>query len=314
MRTTQIPWRGVFVIATTPFDHSLRLDVEGLRKTVRFCLDAGVQGVVSTANASEVAYLSDAERRLVAEVVVDEAKGKAATIVGVSSSCWPLAAEHAKHAEAIGADAIMAMPPMFQHPTEAEIFAYYRALSESCELPIFLQNYGGAGGTSMSAALMARLLRDIRNVQFVKEETEFSSVAISEVQRAAGDDLKGTMGGKAGIRLLDEYRRGVCGTMPACEVSDIHVSLWNALEAGETGRAKEIYRLLLPLLTFEMGYGPAVYKEVLRRRGIIDNSIFRQTGGRILDLPAAMELEDILTDLKPLMHVKYPVSKATAHP
>lgn len=34
--------------------------------------------------------------------------------------------------------------------------------------------------------------------------------------------LKGIMGGKAGRQLLDEHRRGACGTMPACEAADVH--------------------------------------------------------------------------------------------
>ena len=113
------------------------------------------------------------------------------------------------------------------------------------------------------------------------------------------------MGGKAGRALLDEHRRGACGTMPACEISDVHVALWKALEAGDGPRASEIYRLLLPLLSFEMGYGPAIYKEVLRRRGVISSGAFRQTGGRVLDASAHQELDAILTPLDALMHHGY---------
>ncbi|MCI1002731.1 dihydrodipicolinate synthase family protein [Ochrobactrum sp. C6C9] len=312
MTDIESKWRGVFVIVTTPFDQNLRVDVDGLKRTMRFCLDAGVQGVVSTANASEVSYLSDAERRMVAEIVVGEAKGQATTIVGVSSTCWPIAEGHAQHAEKIGADAIMAMPPTFQKASENEIRAYYRAISDSSSLPIFLQNYGGPGGTAMSPRFMKELLKDIPNIRFVKEETEFSSVLMSEVLSGAGEELLGVMGGKAGIRLLDEYRRGACGTMPACEVSDVHVSLWKALEAGDIQRAKEIYRLMLPLLVFEVGYGPAVYKEVLKRRNVIGSSAFRQTGGRVLDTLAIEELKDILKDMNHLMHADYRLQDVAA--
>jgi 4-hydroxy-tetrahydrodipicolinate synthase len=309
---TDQQWRGVFVIVTTPFDRNLALDVESLRQTVRFCVDCGVQGVVSTANASEVSYLTDAERRLVAEVVVEEAQGKTTAMVGISSTCAPIAGDHARHAESIGADGLMAMPPTFQRPSEGETRAYYREIADASALPIMLQNYGGPGGTAMSPRLMADLLREIPSVRYVKEETEFSSVLMSEIQAVAGGDLAGVMGGKAGLKLLDEYRRGACGTMPACEVSDIHVALWQALEAGEMTRAKEIYRLVLPLLTFEVGYGPAVYKEVLFRRGVISSPVFRQTGGRVLDPLAMAELDDIMADLEALMLPRYRPLRAAA--
>lgn len=89
--------------------------------------------------------------------------------------------------------------------------------------------------------------------------------------------------------------------------SPIHLALWNALEARDQAKAGEIYRLLLPLLSVETSYGPAIYKEVLRRRGVIACSAFRQTGGRILDTLAHQELSAILSALEPLMDRRYPL-------
>jgi 4-hydroxy-tetrahydrodipicolinate synthase len=144
-------------------------------------------------------------------------------------------------------------------------------------------------------------------VRFVKEETEFSGMMITAVREAAGETLKGVMGGKAGRHLPEEHRRGVCGTMPACEVADIHSKLWKELEAGKHEDASETYRLLLPLLLFETSYGVAVYKEVLRRRGVIGSAYHRQSGGRVLDAGASEELTHILAAIRPMMSRKYPL-------
>jgi dihydrodipicolinate synthase/N-acetylneuraminate lyase len=294
-------FRGVFVIVPTPFLTDLALDLDGLRRIVRFCVDCGVHGLVAPANASEQPYLSDDERRAVMRTVIEEAAGRAPVIAGVTASTRLIAAGLAREAEAMGADALMAMPPNMARATDDEIRDYYAAIDEAGRLPIFLQNYQGAGGTPMSPRLIADLLRDLPDVRFVKEETEFSSAMMSRIVEASGPALEGIMGGKAGRHLLDEYARGACGTMPACEVSDVHVALWNALEAGERARAREIYRLLLPLLMFETGYGTAVYKEVLRRRGVIGCAAIRQTGGRTLDRHALAHLTAPLHHLPPLM-------------
>jgi dihydrodipicolinate synthase/N-acetylneuraminate lyase len=304
--TQKNKWRGVYVIVPTPFNADLSLDIDGLRRIVRFCLACGVHGLVAPANASEQPYLSDDERRVVIRTVIEEGRGHAVVVAGVTASTRLIAAGLAREAEAMGADALMAMPPNMARATEGEIREYYAAIDAAGSLPVFLQNYSGAGGTPMSPRLMADLLRDLPDVRFAKEETEFSSAMMTQTMEVAGAALEGMFGGKAGRHLLDEYARGACGTMPACEISDVHVQLWDALEAGDTRRAREIYRILLPLLMFETGYGTAVYKEVLRRRGVIGCAVIRQTGGRILDRFAMADLTAILDDLAPLMNPAWP--------
>jgi 4-hydroxy-tetrahydrodipicolinate synthase len=305
-------WRGVFVIVPTPFHDDLSLDLEGLREIVRFCIAAGAHGVVAPANASEQPYLSDEERRLVTRAVIEEARGRVLTVAGVTAPTRLIAAALAREAKAIGADSVMAMPPNMQRASDPEIRDYFRAINDASDLPVFIQNWIGPGGTAMSAALVADLLRANANVRFVKEETEFASLMMTAIAEAAGPACEGIMGGKAGRHLLDEHRRGACGTMPACEVADAHVALWNALEAGDRPKAREIYRLLLPLLMFETGYGTAVYKEVLRRRGVIRCAAIRQPGGKILDRHAQQDLDDILADLAPLLSLDWSARRQAA--
>ncbi|MBV9538061.1 MAG: dihydrodipicolinate synthase family protein [Acidisphaera sp.] len=303
-------FRGVFVIVPTPFNENLSLDVEGLRAIVRFCLDCGAHGLVAPANASEQPWLSDEERRTVMRTVVSETAGRATVVAGVTAPQKLMAAALAREAEQAGADMLMAMPPNMSRATDAEILDYYSAIDEAGALPIVVQNWVGPGGTPMPARLVAELVRTLPDVRYVKEETEFASSTMTAIAEAAGSALEGMMGGKAGRHLLDEHRRGACGTMPACEVTDAHVALWAALDAGDRPRAREIYKQLLPLLMFETGYGTAVYKEVLRRRGVIRCSAIRQTGGKSLDAHAMADLGEILDDMRPLLSNAYPVAQA----
>jgi len=305
-------FRGIFVIVVTPFTDQLEVDEPALRSTLKFCFDAGVHGVVSTANASEFGYLSEPERRRVAEIVVQESRGKAPAIVGVSSSHYRHSAAFARHAEQIGADAVMAMPPIFHTATASEIKTFYRELSAATGLPIVLQNGFGPGATPMSAQLVAELVNELPNAPFVKEETAYPAQMTGDIMRLGGAKVQGIMGGRAGRTLMEEARNGICGTMPACEIADGHVALWNAIEAGDDVKARHIMRHLLPLLDFEGSYGVPLMKEVLKMRGVIPSAAWRQTGYRGLDDTAREEAATIMDGLKEFMLPAY-AHRRTGH-
>jgi dihydrodipicolinate synthase/N-acetylneuraminate lyase len=153
----------------------------------------------------------------------------------------------------------------------------------------------------MAPALLTRLLREIPGVDFLKEETAFAPQVMTAVRDLAGESLRGMMGGMAGRFLLEEYRRGACGTMPACEVADAHVLVWDALDRGEEEEARRLHTQLLPLLNYEAMYSFTVYKEVLVRRGVIASARTRVPGAGRLDAENGRELDLLLRDLAPLL-------------
>jgi 4-hydroxy-tetrahydrodipicolinate synthase len=299
-------FRGIYVIVVTPFTETFELDEAGLRRTLEFSLAAGVHGVVANALASEGGYLSETERKRAAGIVVDTVRGKVPAIVAVSAPHYRIAADYARHAESIGADAIMALPPILHPATIADIKAYYRAVSEATSLPLVLQNAMGPGATTMSAALLAELVNELPNARFVKEESGYPAQTTGEIIRLAGPKLEGVMGGRAGKTFMEELRHGVSGTMPACEIADVHVALWNAIEAGDNARARGIFQRLLPLLDLEASYGMPLMKEVLKMRGVIGSAAVRQAGYRPLDDHARQEAATIMDDLKEFMLPAYP--------
>jgi 4-hydroxy-tetrahydrodipicolinate synthase len=292
--------RGVFTIPVTPFDAAGDVDEASLRRCVQFCVDAGAHGVVAPVNASEATVLSDQERLRVASIVTETVDHRIPVVIGVSAVTTRQAAAFSRHARQIGADAVIAMPPYVRKAGPDELVEYYRAVARAAELPVFIQNYSAPIGTPMTPAFMTKLVQEIDGVEYIKEETLPAGQVMTATQAVAGPRLKGIMGGMAGRFLLDEYARGACGTMPACEVTDVDVAIWDALEAGDTARAREIHNRLIPLLNIEWLYGTAVYKVVLHQRGIIDNPAVRGPGSYHLDEFDRRELDAILADVSQL--------------
>lgn len=297
-------FRGVFTIPCTPFTMTGEVDYPSLRREVRFCLECGAHGLVAPVNASEFSSLSDAERERVVETVAEENAGRVPFVAGVSAVSTMVGVELARHARAAGADAVIAMPPYVKKCGEAEIFDYYARIAEAADLPVILQDFIPPIGTPMRPEFMARLLKEIPHVRYLKEEAIVPGHILSRTAELAGEALEGSMGGQGARFLFDEVARGACGTMPACQVTDIHVDIWNLIEAGEMEQARALFNRLLPLLNMEWMFSIALYKEVLRRRGVFETAVCRAAPAQ-LDALDLRELDALLQDVEQLFRFNH---------
>jgi dihydrodipicolinate synthase/N-acetylneuraminate lyase len=295
-------WQGVFAILCTPFYEGGELDLPSLQREIEFCLEAGTHGLVTSVNASEFWTLSDDERRRVTEVTVKSVNGAVPVIVGVTAGSVDWAASLARHAEEIGADAVMAMPPPGRPISETDIFRYFEQLTSATALPVFIQNHDAPLGTRMSPSLVARIVRELPNADWIKEETVPPGQAISVELAESGPKLRGVMGGIAGRYLFDEHARGSRGTMPACESVDVHAQVWNLLAAGDVAAARQLFGKLLPLLNLE-AISPGVYKTVLYWRGVFQSDYLRSHFGNPLDEQDRRELSAVLRGLEDAFRV-----------
>ena len=86
-------YRGVFPVAPTVFDASGRLDLDGQRRAIDFMIDAGSHGLCILANFSEQFVLTDAERELVLDTVLDHVAGRVPVIVTTTHFASQICAE-----------------------------------------------------------------------------------------------------------------------------------------------------------------------------------------------------------------------------
>lgn len=293
--------RGVFPIITTPFQNTGDLDETGLRNIIRFCLRAGSHGVVTPVNSSEFYSLTDEERRQVVEITVNEVAGKVPVIAGVAGTSLEHAAYHAKYAVAAGADSLIAFPPYVKKASPDEIVQYYQVIDEIAGgRPVWIQNDMPPLGTQMSPELIARIVNATNSTHYVKEECVPAGHNITKIRSLTGNKLKAVHGGKGAIYIMDEYARGLDGTMPACAVIDLYVDLWNMLEGGDMEGANRLFNTMPPFISMASLHVVCLHKEVLYRRGIIENTYARTGGGIPLDEYDRKRLKVILADIQPL--------------
>jgi dihydrodipicolinate synthase/N-acetylneuraminate lyase len=294
-------FRGIFTIPTTPFTEKGEIDVESFKSVIDFCVDCGAHGLVYPVNASEFSTLSDDERLKMSEILVEHTAGRIPTVIGVQHLSAEVSARFAEHAREIGADSVIAMPPYAwkKPPSMDAIYDYYKAIAGAARIPVFVQNNPPPIGIVMSAEFLSRMCDEIEHIDYIKEETPPSTTAHTKLLDINTGSCKGVMGGAGGRYLIEEHRRGTCGQMPGCHVTDVVVALWEALESGDPARTMHVYKEISPLFHFEHQL-PGTYKEVLKRRGVIQ-SAFKRNGQMPLDDIASKYLDELLKDLSPLM-------------
>src|SRR4029450_8299063 len=90
------------------------------------------------------------------------------------------------------------------------------------------------------------------------------------------------------------------GTMPACELSEVHVALMQAHARGDRATVRHLFMRMLPLLNFQAVFRMAMTKETLRRRGIIA-SAGKRAAGPDLDAGDQRELTELLAEMSDLL-------------
>ena len=267
-------FRGIYGIPPTPFNEDETLDRKSLESVLHFTVEAGCHGVVMPVMVSEFQVLTDEERKEIVETTVRVVAGRVPVVAGVTGTANAHSIGLARHAQDVGADAIIAMPPHSRATTESEVLRFFHELADAVDLPVFVQNFGGA--YAMPTDTLAKLAHDVPNLSYVKEEGAEPLQAATRIIEAAGDDILGVMGGFGARMLMDEWRRGEAGNMPASHYGDVHANIWNLLEEGDEEGARAIYERILPVILHD---NLAVIKEIFVRRGVIANSTMRSPYG-----------------------------------
>ncbi len=288
--------RGILPIVATPFGSQGELDEPALARVANFCLNCGAHGLVWPAVASEFYALSEEERRRGVRVVLEVAGGQVPVIAGVAASSSQVAAALTEDSITAGAAAVMALPPYVVKESVSGLRRYFRSICDAAEgRDVILQNAPPPLGQGFPPQALLSLVDEIPGITYVKEETPTSGHALSSILSRSPSHLQGVFGGGGGRAIIEEYNRGACGAMPACEYTDVFVTLWDALEDGRVDEARALFERVLPLLSMQAVLRMAFTKAVLARRGVIDCQVVRISGGLELDETDYAELEALST-------------------
>lgn len=258
--------QGILPALLTPFDTDETVNEKVLRDLVEFFVSAGVDGLFVNGGTGEGIKQTEEERRLVAETVIDQIKGRVVVIIHVGAITTSTAIQLAKHAEDIGADAVASIPPLFSGTDADTIEQHYRLVAEASSLPLFLYYIPNLTGIDITGQMLERLMEipTIKGVKFSSYDLNAMREYI-EIKKGRLTVLYGheemllpalVMGASGGIG-------GAYNIMPK-----LFVDIYHSFKKGEMKKAQNLqYKADRVIRVLDQFTYDAVLKEAMRLIG-----------------------------------------------
>lgn len=294
--------RGVYVISPTPFNNDGALDLDSVDRLVNFYVEKGADGFTILGILGEATKLTPDESRSFMARYLKRLNGSKPVIVGASNPGTDNLVRFARDAMDAGAAGVM-IAPLSGLKTDDQVYGYWETvLSRLSDVPVCYQDYPQTVGVSTSLSVLHRLIDDFPNLVMLKHEESPGLTKITKM-RERSDAGKGRrvsiLVGNGGLHLPQELRRGVDGAMTGFAYPEMLVAVCQTFAAGNAEAAEDIFDAYLPILRHEqqLGFGFAVRKEILRRRGAIATAHVRHPGPKLAPRDY-QELDELMTRLE----------------
>lgn len=241
----QTTFRGSMVALVTPFDANGSIDWDALAKLVDFQLENGTHGLVICGTTGEASTMTAKEQGKVLAFVVKHVNGRIPVIGGAGSISTQTAVDLSKQAKDAGVDGLLVVTPPYNKPSQSGLIAHYNAVTEATELPLILYNVPGRTNCYMQPETV-EALADNPYVVAIKEATADLQLA-SEIYERCGD--------RVALLSGDDFTAfpflavgGIGWISVTANIAPAQmVALYDAWEAGDIQKARELHYKLLPL-------------------------------------------------------------------
>jgi len=237
-----ISLKGVMQSTVTPLKADFSPDLPTFERLLDFHVRTGATAISWPHHKGESLNLTIAERKAFAEVAVRVVAGRIPVSIHVSALAVEDSMELARHAQQIGADAIIAITPYFWLPTIDAIYDYFVRLGTSIDLPLIAYNSPSyLAGVEFTGELTRRLIERLPNFIAMKEAS-FNSEKFLEISRVALA-LRPNFSMIAGVEFLaPSVPLGGAGSYSSAGAicPNLCTQLFDACVAGESVRAREL--------------------------------------------------------------------------
>ena len=273
--TARVEWmRGCATALVTPFNRDGSVDDGRLRAFVDFQIEGGVRLLVPCGTTGESATMTEEEDRRVIKTVIEAARGRAKVIAGAGSNSTAASIEYSRAARDLGADAVLIVAPFYNKPTQAGLYAHFRAVAEAVKgLPVVVYNVPGRTSSNIAAQTALRIANDVENVCAVKEASGNLS-QIMEILRARPANFRVLSGDDSLTLAMIALGADGLVSVASNESPSLVSRMVDAALDARWDEARELHYKLLPLMEANfIESSPAPAKAALAMMGLVEENL-----------------------------------------
>lgn len=264
---------GILGVLQTPFFEDVTIDFSSHARLIEDALDAGVDGFLVPAIASENAFLEFEEKIALAGHAQDIVQQRVPIIWGAGSADPEECLAVGSAASEAGGDGLLVAVPTALYSTPEEIVEFFRNLSQRLAIPLMIQDWE-PGGAGMSVETILKLREQVPTFRFLKVETLPAGPKYTKVLEATGGRLH-VSGGWAVPQMIEALDRGVHAMIPECSMIRVYKAIDRLHRSGNREKARELFDQMVPILAFtnqELETSIRFFKRLLVRKGIFETS------------------------------------------
>jgi len=241
---------GVIPAAFVPITDDNSIHVSGFRDHIHeLATHDGIDGILCNGHAGESYALTPTERETVVKNATDVA-GETPVYSGVVGATTSEVVEDAQRAINVGADAIMVDAPTTPiHERPEALLKFYREVVKAVDVPVVAFQTAAHSSKNVPPSVLVEIA-DLEGVVAIKEGVWDYDLTKADARalRESGKNINYLMGNDE--HLFPCYCLGVDGTVVelAAALPDLIVELYDAVQANNLQRARQIDQKLQPLL------------------------------------------------------------------